>query len=342
MAAINAGKRAASPDGLSAVLWAAEEAYGHRLDLVFVSECDSIRGTRHEVEVEEWRVFRHWPGEGSLAMSWCVRLSCASRMCAIAAGGRSLSVDILNAGASADGSRIRFVGGHGPHVHREYADFLSEVCQLVGAPPRRLRVIAVGDWNADPRPGHATHEQVVSLSRALGGVGLSRQVARPPERGPGGPHEEECRTASVTRIPIGACADRTRPSQLDYFLSCSSDLVELRISWALAPAHHAFVIATVPAGGAPKRPPRTWRPVSGEGWKAHLTAAMLGDSELPRPESVQALSAVLSMCAERWRDRRTTRMRRRDRVPCQARAAWRRASDSASEGRRGLLQQQGR
>lgn len=140
------------------MLCAAEEASGACLDIVFISECDSVRITQHVVEVDQWRVTRHWPGDGSLAMCMCIRQSCASRLCAVAVAGRSMPVDLLNAGASADGSRVRIVGGHGPHDQREYADFVSDVCQLIGAPPRRIRVVAVGDWNADPRSGHATQE----------------------------------------------------------------------------------------------------------------------------------------------------------------------------------------
>lgn len=172
-----------------------------------------------------------------------------------------------------------------------------------------------------------------------GSVGPS-PLLRP--KGQGGHTPPSAQRAPLTRIPLGAFALGTRPSQLDYWFAIPESLADLRIAWEHAREDHAFVFATVPAGGAVRRPPRVWRPVLGDLWKHSLRATLLGDAEGDRPRSVPELSFTLARFEPRWRDRRSAAMRRRDRVPFFARSAWRRATNAANGGQRGLFQKQAR
>ena len=72
LACVNAGGRCCSPQALEAV-WHACIEVDHRVEFVFMPECDFVKGEREVDEFEEFIVHRSWPGEGSRAMAWLYR-----------------------------------------------------------------------------------------------------------------------------------------------------------------------------------------------------------------------------------------------------------------------------
>ena len=134
---------------------------------------------------------------------------------------------------------------------------------------------------------------------------------------------------AVTRVPWdGENAVMGTPSVLDYVAAQEGVVRAVDVSWRLAPADHAFVVASLER--VPDRCVRRSR-------KWHVTArwdtVVQVATDLMRsqpPEDVYDLRILARQLQEELRDKRTCAQRRRDRIPMAVRSAWARAAQCGS------------
>lgn len=143
---INAGCRAGTNDALLALLTHCAE-HVSALWAVHVTELDAHRTTDLQRQVEGWRVWRHWPGEGSRAMAWCIRRSALHQVVSVSSCGRAQAV-VLRISAGSAG-RVIVVGHHAPHEPEALPSHLADLACLVGARRGPSRWVIAGDANAD-------------------------------------------------------------------------------------------------------------------------------------------------------------------------------------------------
>lgn len=122
-----------------------------RMFAVHVAELDAIRTTSHECIVLGWIIWRHWPGEGSRSMAWCVRRSDASDVVRVATAGRAHLLEVRPPAAAQGLTRL--VGHHAPHGDDELLANLDDLEQLIRGRPRCGDWLVLGDCNANLMPG---------------------------------------------------------------------------------------------------------------------------------------------------------------------------------------------
>ena len=119
-------------------------------DLIFLSEFDFLSSSNVSFDIGVHRLFRHWPGEGSRAMSWIVNRRINHLVRSISWDGRC-GMLLLDSSVNAMGSSLCLLGLHGAHGDDLSDSFLS-ASKLLSLRPRCCKTLIVGDWNVDLSP----------------------------------------------------------------------------------------------------------------------------------------------------------------------------------------------
>ena len=176
-----------------------------------------------------------------------------------------ISIDAVHRSADAAGSLIwvdfsyntqnfRVAGAYAPAQPEARLKFIPLLAQLEPPPGDDRLLLVAGDWNVDQLPTLAIDPYADHAERAVHHMAERVLVQSLANRlrlevnipgmvcsTPGGPFDDVCFMAPVTRIPTGQPASYSLPSLLDYGLSTDGYVKETRVHWEGVPADHAMV-----------------------------------------------------------------------------------------------------
>eukprot|EP00969_Alexandrium_andersonii_P224295 9905780-Alexandrium_andersonii.AAC.1 len=180
-----------------------------------------------------FRVFRHHPGPGSVAMQVFVRSRVAKFVRNFKWLGRCGALRVLqHPRPDCVGINLCVLFVHGAHGDL-LADTLHDLRTLIRCRPLRSQCVVMGDFNVDllptagcdpwrSSPGRTLHhrERRSKLAAWCEACGLKVVMPMASPVGPGGSCSELCCRAPISRIPMGDQGFSCLPSLLDY--ACAS------------------------------------------------------------------------------------------------------------------------
>ena len=316
--------------------------------VIFLSEVDAYRANFYPNGLSGHSSFRHWPGEGSLAMMFVVRQQFKHAVRSQIWKGRCGALHIFQRDPVA-GNHVNLfiVGVHAPHDEESQIDTLADVASLLKKRPWGSKICAIGDWNVDQLPSLAIDPFSESPERSWHHFDERERLNSFADRFrlclhipdmvcsiPGGPFADVCWRTPITRIPVGLAAQYTSPSLLDYAL-CSPDTIDFcRVHWDGAPADHAIIDYSVNHRVAFRRVPKTT-------WKCTDEDACLQWVRQNAPVEFVDLASLhdfVFRLQRVWGDDRTCKQKRADRLPQEIRDLYRQLASVASEAERSVLQ----
>lgn len=316
--------------------------------VLFVSEFDGFTGEDSHEAGGDFYFFRHYPGAGSSSMEWMaepelahrasvrwigrvgmLRLVCASPYSAIG------SEDVGDCPSPAQ-FLIGWHGGHGEEIWSAFSDLRMALQQCRDCPS----LLVIGDeacgLSAAPLRGPRTVTEDDELARhtfrlIADRAGLEIQPPGVIIDSPGGPWADAAMVAPITRIPPGGLGDLQWASCLDYVLAPPHASTVIA-SWRCAPADHAVIMVDAPLPS--RRLPRkrtTWNPCCPDVVQQAIAASRWDDLAFSvMPMALRAICGGLA-------DRRTSRQRKQERVPLQARDLLARAAAVHSSAEQSVL-----
>ena len=197
---------------------------------------------------------RHYPGAGSWAMMFVIRNSFSSFVKSVSWRGRCGAVHLHRiCSTEALCFNIVCIGVHGAHGAL-LSDTFSDLAFLAKNRPYGSQVLILGDLNIDLLPtlfgdpwaeadGRMFHhcEQRFLLDAFADGLSLEIHIPGITYSAPGGPLADFCRSAPISRVPIGGHADSTLPSLLDFSIASKGLVRNSFISWERVPADHGLL-----------------------------------------------------------------------------------------------------
>ena len=295
--------------------------------IAFISEVDSVASTTHSVEVEGFRVYRHWPGEGSFAMAFVVResvaLSLAPRFAKL---NRSCLLE-LSRGFSY-GQSLSVLGVHGPH--EELYDFVADITSLISTRASRGSILGVGDWNVDFAPTFETYPFADSpdhhvfrradLQDFASESGFSFVFPEIVDCLPDTKWSQFCVNFPFTRTPQGEQIGH--PSVLDFGLVSEGLSVTASGSWRRVPSDHAIIKYDVRVNfRCIVRKRSHWFCSDREG-ALEFAKANWPILPLQTADSSERFVDFLHLIRDRFMDRSTAKARREQRFPFALRLAY--------------------
>ena len=243
-------------------------------------------------------------------------------------------------------TNVFIIGVHGPHGELR-VDTFADIAFLLRQRPWGSKVLVAGDWNVDQLPTLAIDPYADHAERAVHHMAERLLVQSLADRfrlevnisgmvcsTPGGPFDDVCFMAPVTRIPTGQPASYSLPSLLDYGLSTDGYVKETRVHWEGVPADHAMVtFSTHSATSLQRNRKTTWKCRDEE----QCIAWIVDNSPDSFPDLQTFHAFALRMQAE-WADAQTCRQRREQRLPSDLRSAYDSLANAKTEFDRGRLQ----
>ena len=117
-----------------------------------MSESDGVRNDSHRAQsLFRHKVFRHYPGEGSWAMSWVVNRRFGDMVEDVSWRGRAGSITFKFLNEAGHHYRLVVIGVHAAHGAL-LSDSLKDAHELFRKRPRNSISFFIGDWNVDQLP----------------------------------------------------------------------------------------------------------------------------------------------------------------------------------------------
>ena len=248
--AINAGKSCGIVSGILKLVDGAKSNGG--ITCAFVSEFDAkARHFQFRANVQQWGIYRHWPGCGSFAMAFIIQSRLRQFISSIHWLGRAGAIHLC-----LQTTELFIVGAHLAHG-AAFWDSVSDVAQVLLLKPPHARVYFAGDFNVDLLtalpdlcfPDIVDSNEVEKLDVLRGLVQplqLMLLVPRPSATEAGGPFSNVSVGRPVSRIPEGLQCERQSPSCLDFAFAPKNEQTHADLSWHMRPADHAYLHIVVP------------------------------------------------------------------------------------------------
>jgi len=325
---VNVGRRCGSTEALEAFLLMISDSHPEWA-VVFIQELDNSAFPGSACAAAH-RVFRHWPGEGSVAMAFVIRDRWRHRLREMRWKGRCGYCQLRGLY-----SQIRVAGTHVAHGSAA-ADTLVDLAWCCRRLPADCALCVGGDWNTDYLPtfgqldrfsqSHVREHRKrrAALERWLGKLHLQLRLPEEIRGLPPPPWSDAGLEQAVTRVPVGDSVGQAA-SMLDY---CACDEKfrargAVMSYWCLALADHAAVCISFSfCVEASRRAPHTWQPES-------ETSACRAVELLRPPGCWAELSDMVLATQAATHELRTCRERREARVPTQCRQLWAAAAAAA-------------
>jgi hypothetical protein len=304
VAAINCGRTCREPQSQAAILQAVDMQCPD-WTVIFLCEVDAVRGSCSADYNGSHTFERHWPGPGSLPLAIYIHHLRRQYVKSVCWQGRAVRVHLLckrSDGLPLHNASIIFV--HMAHGE-EHAATLADVAYLIRTRPRRSKVTVYGDINVDQLPNysadpfemlpnrHLHHRpERIRLDHFCDEFNLTVDIPEFVDGDPGGPFAEHCRTAPISRIPIGEQAERSHPSLIDYALAERGFFKSLWLSWRDVPADHAWLFGELAGDPICPKPSHTTR------WKCSDYGACTEWMRLHCPADFSAIDELHSFVLE--------------------------------------------
>ena len=238
------------------------------------------------------------------------------------------------------------VGVHLSHGDLQI-DALSDAAHLLRMRPWGSKILVVGDFNVDQLPISASdpfpdsphrslhhHFERLRLQSWSDHFRLAYVEPQCVFSSPGGPFNEACMVAPITRIPVGQTSDSCLPSLIDYGFASKDLVASCAIHWDGVPADHAIISFSLKLGCALQRGKKTR-------WKCRDEKACIAWIQEHAPSDFADLRdfhSFLHAVQNEWADLETCKRRRDLRLPHFIRSLYATIANSTDETLRHSLQ----
>ena len=237
----------------------------------------------------------------------------------------------------------------GLHAHHGdlQIDTFSDVGYLLKHRPWGSKVLVAGDWNVDQlpaldgdpynlKPGRDTHHKAerVLLQSLADRFRLTVHLPEIVYSTPGGPFDDVCSRAPISRIPTGETVAYCLPSLLDYGLGSKGFVKATSLHWHGAPADHGFVAFSLAPACTLRRGAKTT-------WKCKDESECrewISNNAPDQFDDVGCFHAFLIQLQNMWADNQTCKERRQQRMPANLRDLYSQMASTTCEHARKMLQ----
>ena len=313
--------------------------------LIFISECDKTLSSDFRMHSEGGhRIFRHWPGPGSLPMCFIVHKNivplCKQCFWHGRAGGVHVSSFSCSSMMHKTGVNLVVTGFHGAHgdlLPVSLSDCSTVLHHFRSNLARKARILVYGDTNVDYLPtlaidpwidDHGRHlhhlDRRIIFEDWLDTLSLHLQLPERMVSGPGGPWSDACAFSVVSRVPLGE--QLGVPSLLDFGVASDRLVRESFVDWHSADADHAYVVYILNSvHSSVVRRKKIWKCVD-----EHSCLEKVSFADFEKHDSVSAVMSKLTAIQDSCDSGLSCAARRRERMPFELRECYRRAVSAAS------------